>query len=294
MVKVIGVGDCMVDKNLTTGMMYPGGQALNIAVNTKLCGAQSAFIGAFGDDYIADHMKKTMDEIGIDYSHSHFFLAHTAFARYKVIDNDRVFQRSPNGRYNPLQGAIRRMLAYEGFSQEDIAYIKGFDVMHTSNGAFIEEYLPELAGEGIKISYDFSLDHMKEGVMEKVCPYSYFVLLSCSHMTTTEMQEQLIKAHTLGAKICIGTRGSEGSTCYDGDQFYTQAPHWKEHVVDTMGAGDAFVSAFLYDFIGHDGYHAKDKSEIIKHALDFAAEYSANSCMIEGSFGHGAPYLSEE
>lgn len=130
--------------------------------------------------------------------------------------------------------------------------------------------------------------------MEKVCPSCYFVLLSCSHMTTTEMQEQLIKAHTLGAKICIGTRGSEGSTCYDGDRFYTQAPHWKEHVVDTMGAGDAFISAFLYDFIGHDGYNAEDKSEIIKHALDFAAEYSANSCMVEGAFGHGVPYLSEE
>ena len=149
MVKVIGIGDSMVDKNLTNGMMYPGGQALNIAVNTKLCGAQSAFIGAFGDDYIADHMKKTMDEIGLDYSHSHFYHAPNAFARYKVIDNDRVFQRSPNGRYNPMQGAIRRMLAYEGFSKEDIEYIKGFDVMHTSNGAFIEEYLPELAAQGI-------------------------------------------------------------------------------------------------------------------------------------------------
>ena len=78
------------------------------------------------------------------------------------------------------------------------------------------------------------------------------------------------------------------------DRFYTQAPHWKEHVVDTMGAGDAFISAFLYDFIGHDGYNAEDKSEIIKHALDFAAEYSANSCMVEGAFGHGVPYLSEE
>ena len=83
MVKVIGVGDCMVDKNLTNGMMYPGGQALNIAVNTKLCGAQSAFIGAFGDDYIADHMKKTMDEIGLDYSHSHFYHAPNAFAATK-------------------------------------------------------------------------------------------------------------------------------------------------------------------------------------------------------------------
>ncbi len=294
MVKVIGVGDCMVDKNLSNGMMYPGGQALNIAVNTKLCGAQSAFIGAFGDDYIAQHMKKTMDEIGLDYSHSRFYHAPNAFARYKVIDNDRVFQGSPNGRRNPLQGAIRRMLAYEGFSKEDIEYIKGFDVMHTSNGAFIEEFLPQLAQEGIKISYDFSLDHMHEGVMEKICPSCYFVLLSCSHMTVTEMQEQLIKAHTLGAKICIGTRGSEGSTCYDGDRFYTQAPHWKEKVVDTMGAGDAFVSAFLYDFIGNGGYDAKDKSQIIAKALDFAAEYSANSCMIEGSFGHGVPYESEE
>ena len=43
MVKVIGVGDCMVDKNLTNGMMYPGGQALNIAVNTKLCGAPVSY-----------------------------------------------------------------------------------------------------------------------------------------------------------------------------------------------------------------------------------------------------------
>ena len=107
MVKVIGVGDCMVDKNLSNGMMYPGGQALNIAVNTKLCGAQSAFIGAFGDDYIADHMKKTMDEIGLDYSRSRFYHAPNAFARYKVIDNDRVFQGSPNGRRNPLDAGLR-------------------------------------------------------------------------------------------------------------------------------------------------------------------------------------------
>lgn len=294
MVKIIGVGDCMVDKNLSNGMMYPGGQALNIAVNTKLCGADSAFIGAFGDDYIADHMKKTMDEIGLDYSHSRFYHAPNAFARYKVIDNDRVFQRPANGKPNPMQMAIRRMLAYEGFSKEDMEYIKSFDVMHTSNGAFIEEYLPQMAQEGIKISYDFSLDHTKEGVMEKICPNCYFVLMSCSHMTVTEMQEYLVKAHTLGTKICIATRGSEGSTCYDGDRFYTQAPHWLEQVVDTMGAGDAFVSAFLYDFLKNDGCNAKDKAEVIKHALAFAAEYSANSCMVEGAFGHGVPYLSEE
>lgn len=39
MVKVIGIGDSMVDKNLTTGIMYPGGQSLNIPVNMHFLGS---------------------------------------------------------------------------------------------------------------------------------------------------------------------------------------------------------------------------------------------------------------
>lgn len=294
MVRVIGVGDCMVDKNLSNGMMYPGGQALNIAANTKKCGAESAFIGAFGDDYVADHMKKTMDDLKIDYSHSRFYHCPNAFARYKVIDNDRVFQRPANGKFDPMQRAIRQMLSYEGFSEEDIAYIKTFDVMHTSNGAFINDELEGLHGAGIPISFDFSEAYEREGYMEAVCPYSYFVLLSCSHLDEEATQNVLKKAYELGSKICIGTRGSKGSICFDGENFYHQAPDWLESVVDTMGAGDAFISAFLYDFIKNDGYNAKDKAPIIKSALAFAAKYSAQSCLVEGAFGYGVPYLSED
>ena len=51
MVRVIGIGDSMVDKNLTSGIMYPGGQSLNIPVNMHFLGAESAFIGCFGNDY---------------------------------------------------------------------------------------------------------------------------------------------------------------------------------------------------------------------------------------------------
>ena len=83
---------------------------------------------------------------------------------------------------------------------------------------------------------------------------------------------------------------NSGSICYDGNRFYHQPPHWLETVVDTMGAGDAFISAFLYQFIDNGGYEAEDKSEIITKALEFAADYSAKSCMVEGSFGHGVPF----
>lgn len=47
-IRVIGIGDNVVDKYLHSGMMYPGGNALNFSVYAKQAGASSAFIGAFG------------------------------------------------------------------------------------------------------------------------------------------------------------------------------------------------------------------------------------------------------
>ena len=45
MVRIIGIGDAKMDKNITDMIAYPGGQAMNIAVNAKLQGAQAGFIG---------------------------------------------------------------------------------------------------------------------------------------------------------------------------------------------------------------------------------------------------------
>ena len=42
MVRMIGIGDAKMDKNITDMIAYPGGQAMNIAVNAKLQGAQAA------------------------------------------------------------------------------------------------------------------------------------------------------------------------------------------------------------------------------------------------------------
>lgn len=153
MVKVIGIGDSMVDKNLTTGIMYPGGQSLNIPVNMHFLGAQRV-PRRFGNDYVAEHMKKTLDEIGIDYSHSHTYPVPNACAHYRVIDNDRVFVRPPK-KVNPMTRALFSMLDYEGFSEEDIAYIKSFDVVHCSNDSGIEAYYPDFKAQGLKFPLTF-------------------------------------------------------------------------------------------------------------------------------------------
>ena len=78
MVRIIGIGDAKMDKNITDMIAYPGGQAMNIAVNAKLQGAQAGFIGCIGDDVLGQHLAKTLDELGVDRSRSHIVHADNA------------------------------------------------------------------------------------------------------------------------------------------------------------------------------------------------------------------------
>ena len=48
--KLIGVGDNVVDVYRNKGVMYPGGNALNFAVYNSLRGADAASLGVFGTD----------------------------------------------------------------------------------------------------------------------------------------------------------------------------------------------------------------------------------------------------
>ncbi len=289
MLRILGIGDNMCDKNLTTGIMYPGGQSVNIPANAKLLGEDSAFMGCFGNDGVADHLKRTLTELGVDISHARTYPVPNVCAYYKVIDDDRVFI-DPPVKINPMTNVLFNMLEYEGFTESDLEYIRSFDIVHCSNDSRLEGTYPEFKAMGVRLSFDFSVYYDKPGYMEQICPNAYFVLLSCSGRTEEESHALLEKAYSLGSKICIGTMGGKGSLCYDGTRFYEQQPHWLDSVVDTMGAGDAFIAAFLVDFMRGGGCDEGDRSDVIRHAMSFAADYAAESCLKNGSFGYGKPF----
>lgn len=75
--KVLGLGDNVVDKYENLGIMYPGGNSLNFAVLQKL-GHESSFMGSFGSDEEAAHVLSAIKEIGLDNSHSRFEKARMA------------------------------------------------------------------------------------------------------------------------------------------------------------------------------------------------------------------------
>ena len=58
-IKVLGIGDNVCDKYLHEKKIYPGGNALNIAVFAKLFGTEAAYLGTFGDDEVGQHLRVT-------------------------------------------------------------------------------------------------------------------------------------------------------------------------------------------------------------------------------------------
>jgi len=292
MINVIGIGDVMCDMNLTTGVMYPGGQSLNIPANVRLMGESAAFLGCLGNDGVAQYILDTMDAIGIDYSHCRRYPIPHHTSCYRVIDGDRVFVKPP-WRTHPMSRAMFGMLDYEGLSDDDWDYIAGFDLVHCSNDSCMERFFPEMKARGLRLSFDFSTTYELEGYMEEICPSATFVLLSCAHRSEAETCDLLEEAHRLGAGICVGTRGGKGSICFDGQRFYRQGVAACAHVVDTMGAGDAFISAFLVNGLRRMRAGAA-QADWIPQAMTAAAVYAADSCGVEGSFGYGKPFALQD
>ena len=67
--KIIAIGDNVCDKYLSRGKMYPGGQCVNTCVYVKMNKTESAYLGKYGDDEVAECVQNTLRKIGIDDSH---------------------------------------------------------------------------------------------------------------------------------------------------------------------------------------------------------------------------------
>ena len=56
--KIIAIGDNVCDKYLSRGKMYPGGQCVNTCVYAKWNGVNSAYLGKYGNDEVAECVQR--------------------------------------------------------------------------------------------------------------------------------------------------------------------------------------------------------------------------------------------
>lgn len=268
--KFIAIGDNVTDCYVEEGVYYPGGNAVNVAVNCKRNGVEKVnYIGVFGNDDRADYIKECLDKEGVTYDRSRKVYAHTAQPKVYLKDGERVF--APG-----LRDSCQHLFAMK-LVKEDMEVIKGYDLCHSSCYSNIEYELPELA-KVCQISFDFS-NRKEEAYLKRVCPYLTYGFFSGADMSEEQCIDLIKQVHGLGTRVVGVTRGSEGAIFYDGKALYRQGIK-KVEAIDTMGAGDSFIAGFLT---------AYGKGKSMTEALDYAATRSALTCTILGGFGY--PHL---
>lgn len=131
---VLGVGDNSVDVYLDKGAMFPGGNAVNVAVMAGRLGARAAYLGCLARDHFGDLIYGALAEEGLDLGHCRRVDGENACALVGHNGDDRVFLGARPG----VRGQIDLVDA-------DSTYAGGFDVVHTSVNSDLDAALPRLA-----------------------------------------------------------------------------------------------------------------------------------------------------
>lgn len=263
--KLIGIGDNVVDKYVDLGKMFPGGNALNVAVLSKRYGLDSAYIGCLGSDRAGKHILNTLKEEGVDVARIILLEGANAYCNVALIDSDRTFMGSDKGVSKNIK-----------LDLEDLEYIKTYDLIHTSIYSGIEDLLPILKNTKVRISFDYSNDYSEEYI-KKTIAYVDYAFFSGSEIPESNIREFQKKISSMGPELVLVTKGDKGAYLYYRGQYYEQSIVETE-VIDTLGAGDGFIARFLVGIL---------KEEDIQEALLNSAKEAAKVCGYYGALGHG-------
>lgn len=267
--KIIGIGDNVIDYYIHQGLMYPGGNALNVAVLGKRNGAEkAAFLGMFGNDKPSEHIVSCLQEEKIDITRCRYVIGECGEAIISLKNGDRVFIGS--NKRTRVDSLLRLNL-----QEDDIEFIEEFDVIHTSINSNVDTELEKISYK--EISYDFS-DRRKwnKNIIAKIAPYITYAFFSGSDLNEDEIFKLIDFVQLFDVPVVGVTRGSKSAIFSIHGEIFQQEPH-PTKLIDTMGAGDSFIAGFLTSY-------CKNRNPI--RSLQKAAASAAITCSHFGSIGY--------
>lgn len=261
--RICGVGDNVVDRYYNQKLMFPGGNAVNFAVHARRSGAAAAYLGVIGTDAEGDLIRSSLEAEGLELDRLRVEEGPSAFATVHMDDNGN----------NRVWGLCEKGVSMFTLDQGDLDYLAGFDLVHTGETSRLERQLPDIQ-KRVAISFDFSdrdLDYAA-GVL----PYVKIAAFSRADAGPEDIAQVLDAARAAGVELVTVTQGACGATvCYKSETLF--APAAPVDAVDTLGAGDAFVSRLACRVLG---------GVALREAAVDAAQYSALICRTRGAFGH--------
>ncbi len=300
MLKVIGIGDNVVDRYLHKGIYYPGGNSLNFAVFARQLGYEAAYMGVLANDAEGRQICYALRALGVDYSHSPIVDGETGRSSTQLVNGDRVIVTGDDE-----YGAVKANPLV--LSPQDLSYISTFDVVHSSCYSFAESQLAKIKATGVPLVYDFS-DEWDVETLKAICPDITIAFFSGKKLPEDALREALALCIQEGCALALCTRGRHGALAtVDGVHFYSKTPYNPDGtVVDTLGAGDSFLTGFLTTYIlgkkqlrsltadtpcMTEADQADFTDSLLHHSMSVGNALAIRNCMVDGAFGYGKPIV---
>ncbi|ELY5180546.1 aminoimidazole riboside kinase [Vibrio cholerae] len=255
--KVWVTGDAVVDlipDGETRYLKCPGGAPANVAVAISRLGGDSAFFGRVGQDPLGRFMKQTLTDEKVNTDD--MLLDEAQRTSTVIVDLDEDGERSFTFMVKPS--------ADQFFSIEDIPTFESGQWMHSCSIALANEpsrsatleAMQQMKSAGGFISFDPNLreevwgepSQIQEVVMSAVelADVVKFSEEELTFLTDTETLDSALNAlHVAPNKLIVVTIGSRGALAvFNGERRVIEGIK-VEQVIDTTGAGDAFVGGLL-------------------------------------------------
>ena len=269
MSKVICIGEALIDFMPQDGgfIKCAGGAPANVASAVTALGVESKLITKLGNDFFGDFLLETIKNAKIDTSSIYRTSeANTGLAFVSHGDDGErsfLFYRQPSADMLLNEEEIKP----EWFEKGDILHFCSVDLVDAPVRLAHDRAIEYAKKNGCKICFDPNVrlllwnDHDEyQRVIDRYIDHCDMLKISDEELefiTKISDEDKAIKSLLERVPMVIYTKGSDGSEIHTKEYSITHKGY-KVRAVDTTGAGDSFIGAFLSQIIGID-FLTKDK-----------------------------------
>ncbi len=284
--------DCLADRpgqayeEVESWTPYPGGAPANVASGLVKLGTPAGFIGCVGQDDAGDELVNLLKDIGVDCTGVQ---RHETAPTRKVYvvrseEGDRSF--AGFGEIDTTEFADTRLqadqLPHELFFQADFLVVGSLELAFPDSRKAVFRALDMAEQYDVKIAIDINRRDMfwpdpteSKEVIESLIKRVDFLKISDeeAQWLFDTIDAGAIKYRLGNVEGVLVTAGANNTTYCLGENEGV-IPSFSVDVVDTTGAGDAFVAGFIHQVCMHGVKYLEDPScakDVVRYAMAVGA-----------------------
>ncbi|ABR47549.1 PfkB domain protein [Alkaliphilus metalliredigens QYMF] len=259
--KIAAVGENIIDDYHQREEAYIGGGCINFLMTlAEESKHQLSYIGPIALDYYGESITQALTEKEINVEYATYLEGKSPLVKIEMHKGEKSYGQSRRG----VLEAFR-------LTDQQITLIQEQDHIHATIIGGLLPLINKMKSRGT-VSFDYSR-LQNERLILNTASFIDFPCLSRDEFTQKE-RTLMEEIHKEGSKEVILLLGDKGSVVYDGEKF-TKIKSEKLSVIDTLGAGDAYISQYISCRLTGVG---------IKSAMETATAKAIGVCQHFGGF----------